>query len=393
MRDDSIVASDFLFKLWWNEAQSRICGPLSSAQMATPPSPRPQMQTKEALEVNQQVKKFGCSTLDAIPSSSTVLRIPFEARPIHGETALAFCWLFTVKRIQEKKEDEEEGKKKYTAETTAARQRKRRQTFTLLLAHEKPVWRWAWKCTMLHVRRSSANGERSCGRKSIDRSVWDFTNSFSHHFKFAKRCSELSVTPLHWTCNQPHDILCLFSPMRTVCCTNHIGVMKPQYIFKAILVNSCDVVKAAKACMSKWKKNTKWRMLRLTPSRLEKRLRQTFRLELVSLDSSQISCIFCNKGDGNPERTNKWISVHLHSGLKPIQSAEVINLSCLRCFSAMLRLILQILIIKFLMVALIIHKYWITFVHNLQIIWGGFSVRGIYFIMIMKLFLSPINQK
>lgn len=50
--------------------------------------------------------------------------------------------------------------------------------------------------------------------------------------------------------------------------------------------------------------------LRLTPSRLEKRLRQTLRLALVLLESSQISCIFCNKGDGSPVRTNAWMSVY-----------------------------------------------------------------------------------
>lgn len=44
---------------------------------------------------------------------------------------------------------------------------------------------------------------------------------------------------------------------------------------------------------------------RLTTSRLEKRLRQTFRLELVSLDSSQIALSFCNTGDGNPKRTRR----------------------------------------------------------------------------------------
>lgn len=55
-----------------------------------------------------------------------------------------------------------------------------------------------------------------------------------------------------------------------------------------------------------------WRKQRLTPSRLENRLRQTFRLELVSLDSSQISCIFCKTGDGNPGKTNEWMSIHLH---------------------------------------------------------------------------------
>lgn len=37
MRIDSIVASDFLFKLWWNEAQSGIFAPLSSTQMAKYP--------------------------------------------------------------------------------------------------------------------------------------------------------------------------------------------------------------------------------------------------------------------------------------------------------------------------------------------------------------------
>lgn len=63
----------------------------------------PKKQTKEALEVNQhrREKKFGCSTLDGIPSS-----IPFEARPIHGEKTLAFCWLFTVRRIREEEEKE-----------------------------------------------------------------------------------------------------------------------------------------------------------------------------------------------------------------------------------------------------------------------------------------------
>lgn len=39
----------------------------------------------------------------------------------------------------------------------------------------------------------------------------------------------------------------------------------------------------------------------LTPSCLEKKPRQTLRLELVSLDNSWISCIFCSTADGNPE--------------------------------------------------------------------------------------------
>lgn len=41
----------------------------------------------------------------------------------------------------------------------------------------------------------------------------------------------------------------------------------------------------------------------LTPSCLEKRLRQTLRLEQVSCDSSHTSCIFCNTGDVNSAGT------------------------------------------------------------------------------------------
>lgn len=160
-------------------------------------------------------------------------------------------------------------------------------------------------------------GEKKKTKKSNGQPMQDFTNSFSHNLKFAK-VSELSVTPAHLTCNPARDNLRLFSPVWSVRCTNHTGVEKPKYILKTILVNSCGV-KVTKACMNKYEnRNKNWRKLRLTPSRLEKRPRQTFRLELVSLDSSQISCIFCNTGDGNPERTNKWISVNLYSGLKPI---------------------------------------------------------------------------
>lgn len=50
--------------------------------------------------------------------------------------------------------------------------------------------------------------------------------------------------------------------------------------------------------------------LELTPSCLEKRSRQRLRLELVSLDTSQISCIFCTMATGNPEGTDTLMRKH-----------------------------------------------------------------------------------
>lgn len=67
----------------------------------------------------------------------------------------------------------------------------------------------------------------------------------------------------------------------------------------------------------------------LTPSCREKRLRQTLRLELVSLDNSQISCIFCTMADGNPEGTDTQMRDHWHkimSEMKKLNNLIKINL-------------------------------------------------------------------
>lgn len=60
----------------------------------------------------------------------------------------------------------------------------------------------------------------------------------------------------------------------------------------------------------------------LTPSCLDKRLRQSVRLELVLLDKSQISCIFCSMAHGNPGGTNILIRAHLREAISEMKQSN-----------------------------------------------------------------------
>lgn len=155
MRVESIVASDFLFKLWWNEAQSGIFAPLSSTQMAKYPK------TNKGGAGSESAPKW--KNLDAplwTASHHPIQCFFFLLRPglFTGKRDWnpgGFSWWSLFKK-------NEEEKKNLHSWATAAQKRKRCQTFALLLAHKEPVWRCTLKCTMLPARRSSADEGSSC---------------------------------------------------------------------------------------------------------------------------------------------------------------------------------------------------------------------------------------
>lgn len=152
MRVESIVASDFLFKLWWNEAQSGIFAPLNSTQMAKHPK------TNKGGAGSESAPKW--KNLDAplwTASHHPIQCFLFLLRPGQGnEIRIQLAFHGGAYSRKTKK------KKNLHSWATAAQKRRRCQTFALLLAHKEPVWRCTLKCTMLPVRRSSADEGSSC---------------------------------------------------------------------------------------------------------------------------------------------------------------------------------------------------------------------------------------